>query len=185
MRSVNGSEPDILPTASDSEINQLLVAVLAEVQSLSKKMEVLTAQVDDLRTQNKKLISENEVFREVLSAQELTLTETVNNDISGPRPGGAAWSEAASELEYVRLRETLGNSALLPYYDVLAACGISRDVGDNLREKGHLEPVVVKDSKNPRLYVTLGAWRSFVKKRKLAPPPSRSKLSLAKKRKKS
>jgi hypothetical protein len=76
----------------------------------------------------------------------------------------------------------LGTHAVLPFTEVLEACGISREVGDRLREEGAIEPILVNDSKNPRLYISVGAWRDFVKRRKLAPPPSRSKLSKAKRR---
>ena len=76
----------------------------------------------------------------------------------------------------------LGKYAVLPFSDVLDACGISRDVGEKLREQGKLEPLIVKHSRNPRLYITVGAWNDFVRKCKQAPPPSRSSLSKAKTR---
>ena len=86
-------------------------------------------------------------------------------------------------LKRIVVITALGNHALLPYTEVLEACGISRDVGEELREKGKLEPLIVKNSENPRLYITVGAWSEFVRKCRLAPPPSKSKLSKAIRRK--
>ena len=77
----------------------------------------------------------------------------------------------------------LGPEALLPLNEVLAASGISRDVGERMRERGEVLPVVLDPtSKNPRLYVTVGAWRRLVRALDVAPPPSKSKLSRAKHR---
>lgn len=79
------------------------------------------------------------------------------------------------------VRASLGKEALIPYADFLAAAGISREVGDRLRERDELSVVVVDGgSKNPKLYVTAGAAQAFARSRKVAPPPSKSKLSKAK-----
>jgi hypothetical protein len=92
--------------------------------------------------------------------------------------------EIRETLRRTAVHASLGKHALIPYAECLEAAGISREVGDRLREEGALEPITVADSKNPRLYITAGAWADFIRRCKVAPPPSKSKLSRAKKAKK-
>lgn len=109
-------------------------------------------------------------------------SEATTHDYPADAETAARLAAFDRSLQEAVTLSALGNSALLPLNSVLSACGISRDVGERLRESGELRPVVVKDSKNPKLYVTLGAWRRFVESRSVAPPPSKSKLSRAKQR---
>lgn len=93
----------------------------------------------------------------------------------------ASMNEGAARSAYLAsIREALSNDAVVPFADVLEAFGISRDKGERLREKGDLNPIVMEHTGNPRLYITVGAVRRFVRSRKLAPPPSKSSLSKAK-----
>lgn len=85
--------------------------------------------------------------------------------------------QVGAVLEQGSIRESLGKHAIYPYYKLLQANGISRDVGDALREKGELRPFYAIETGNSVLYIDEGQWKRFVASRKDAPPPSKTRLS--------
>ena len=164
------------PTRPPRRIHPLLNATLADQPFRNLSWESIEAYLpvgpdgeprpDDVDAAVRELRAAAREFREA------------KDDIAGV---AASMNEGVARSAYLAsIRDAMGNDALFPFADVLEAFGISRDKGERLREKGDLNPIVVEDTGNPRLYITAGAVRRFVRSRKLAAPPSKSKLSKAK-----
>ncbi len=71
------------------------------------------------------------------------------------------------------LLNQIGSDAVVPMTDLMEALGISRDVADRLRNEGKLRPVVTKNARNSRLYVSIGHARNLCRQLKEAPIPSK------------
>ncbi len=101
------------------------------------------------------------VFVEKIAKEITEQFEKIITDLTGPA------------LRQAVLLNTLNNDAVIPLTEAMRTLGISRDVAERLRKEKKLRPIVTKNGRNSKLYVTIGHIRHLVRQMNEAPVPAR------------